>query len=438
MLMKKRFLSCLLVLAMLLPMSTAFAATTMADVSLIAQPGQTITLTAANFTDELTLDPADAGVTLDSIAFPTLPGATQAVIRLDSAAYVADEEVTLAELTAGDLRVEVTAARGTMVRIPFRATLSNGDTLTASLDIGVMPALTDQTHTVEAGKTVRVNLGIPQWTAGERFTLSFQGDRDLEHGTLHAIPGEHGVFEYRATSEGTDSFTFTIRIGDVTSAPTRVTLTVTPSSIQPHLNYYDMPTHWAGYSAGRLATLDKIVGHRVDNRYFFHPDRGITRGDFVVWLLSVAGIEPTDHTTTIYADTDIPTWMRGFLNAATEANIIQGAPAGSPGTTNYFFPNTAITRIEAIRMISQALGVEGHGDNLTGLFNDIAQIPNWARNNVRHLHELEIIQGDGHGNLHPRRNLSRGEAAEMLYKTHKELVLPAPPAATTPAVTIVA
>ena len=168
------------------------------------------------------------------------------------------------------------------------------------------------------------------------------------------------------------------------------------------------------------------MGHRVDNRYFFHPDRGITRGDFIVWLLSVVGIEPTDHTTTIYADHDIPSWMRGFLNAATEAGIIQGVPTGNPGTTSYFFPNNAVTRIEAIRMISMALGVEGHSDDLAGLFNDIAQIPGWAKNNVRHLHELEIIRGDGHGNLHPRRNLSRGEAAEMLYKAHKELALPAP------------
>ena len=419
--MKKRILSCLLVLALLLPIGTAFAATTMADVTLAAEPGQTITLTATDFTERLTLDPADAGVTLSYVAFPTLPAANQAVIRLDTAAYVADEDVSYAELTAGDLRVEVTAPRGTMVRIPFRVTLSNGDTLTASLDIGVMPALANQTHTVEVDQTVRINLGLPQWTAGERVTIAFQGDRDLQHGTLHPVAGEHGAFEYRAISEGVDTFTFTMRIGDVTSAPVQITITVTPSTVIPFLKYYDMPTHWAGFSAGRLATLDKIVGHRVDNRYFFHPDRGITRGDFVIWLLSVAGIEPTDHTTTIYADPDIPSWMRGFLNAATEAGIIQGSP-GSPATTSYFRPHNAITRIEAIRMISMAIGVEGHGDNLTGLFNDIAAIPGWARNNVRHLHELEIIRGDGQGNLHPLRNLSRGEAAEMLYRAHKELV----------------
>jgi len=415
---------------MLLPIGTAFAAPAMADVTLAAEPGQTITLTETDFTEHLTIYPAGATYTLDYVAFPTLPAANHAIIRLDDTAYVADEEIPLARIADGDLRIEVTAARGTMVRIPFYATLSNDDVLTASLDIGVMPALADQTHTVEVGQTVRIRLGLPEWATGERIAISFQGDRDLEHGTLHPVSGELGVLEYRAESEGEDTFTFTVTIGDVTSAPVRVTITVVPSTVIPFLKYYDMPTHWAGFSAGRLATLDKIVGHRVDNRYFFHPSRGITRGDFVIWLLSVAGIEPTEHTTTIYADPDIPAWMRGFLNAATEAGIIQGVPTGNPATTSYFHPNSAITRIEAIRMISMALGVEGHSDDLAGLFYDIAQIPGWARNNVRHLHELDIIRGNGQGYLHPRRNLSRGEAAEMLYRAHKELVkqgeVPAP------------
>ena len=75
-------------------------------------------------------------------------------------------------------------------------------------------------------------------------------------------------------------------------------------------------------------------------------------------------------------------------------------------------------------MISIALGPEGHDDDLTGLFQDIDQIPGWARNNVKHLHELQIVTGDTNVYLHPRRNISRSEAAEMLYKAYKEMQLP--------------
>ena len=184
-----------------------------------------------------------------------------------------------------------------------------------------------------------------------------------------------------------------------------------------------MPTHWASFSAGRLAILEKIIGQQADNRFFFYPDKGITRGDFIIWLLSVMGIEPSDRSNTIYSDEDIPGWMKGFLNAATEEGIVQGSPTGDAGTTSFVFPNNPITRIEAIRMVSMALGVEGHDDNLEGLFQDIENIPGWAKNNVRHLYELDIINGDLYGYLHPQRNLSRGEAAEILYKAYKELQL---------------
>ncbi|MCL2368921.1 MAG: S-layer homology domain-containing protein, partial [Oscillospiraceae bacterium] len=271
------------------------------------------------------------------------------------------------------------------------------------------------------GETVRITLSLREWTPEGRYLFSFAGDRNLQHGTLEPVPGEVGVFLYHATSVGVDSFTFTVTRDGVVSTPGTITITVTPSPIQPFLKYFDMPSHWASYAAGRLATLEKIIGHRVDSRFFFHPDRGITRGDFLIWLCAVMGIEPTDDVDTIFADPDIPVWMKGFIVAATEENIIEGVPSASYQQTSYFLPNRAITRIEAIRMISAALGVAGHDDDLTGLFNDIADIPDWGKIHVRHLAELQIITGDGSGYLRPARNLSRGEAAEMLYKTYKEL-----------------
>ena len=418
--MYKRILSTLLALAMFLPVVSAFAATTMGNVALRATHGQTITLTADDFTDQLTLDPADAGATLVSVTFPALPSSVAAVILLDGAAYVADTAVPLADIAAGDLQVRVTAAVGTTVSIPFRVTLSNDADLDAALTITVAPEAMSANFTVVEGESVRITLGLREMTPEGRYLFSFAGDRNLQHGTLEPVAGEVGVFLYHATSVGVDSFTFTVTRDGVVSAPGTITITVTPSPIQPFLKYYDMPSHWASYAAGRLATLEKIIGHRVDSRFFFHPDRGITRGDFLIWLCSVMGIEPTTGVDTIFADRDIPVWMKGFIVAATEANIIEGVPSANYQETSYFLPHRAITRIEAIRMISAALGVVGHDDDLTGLFHDIESIPSWGRIHVRHLAELQIITGDGRGYLYPMRNLSRGEAAEMLYKALKE------------------
>jgi len=421
--MNKRIIACLLILALLLPVGSALAATTMGDVDLRAHHGQTITLTTAAFTDELTIE-AGSGLALTGIAFPTLPAADEAVILLDGAAYVADTTVSTAQISAGDLRIRMEASVGTTVSIPFRAILSNGDHLTATLTIRVAPEALSASYTVIEGEYVQFRLGVRDMTAEGRYLISFQGDRNLQHGTLEAVAGEPGVFRYHAASVGIDTFTFTVTRNGITSAPGTITITVEPSPYLPFLKYFDMPTHWASYAAGRLATLEKIIGHHVDARFFFHPDRNISRGDFLVWLCAVMDIEPTENAAVLYADPDIPSWMNGFLHAATEKGIIQGVPAASPTVTSYFFPHNPVTRIEAIRMISLALGPEGHDDNLAGLFVDIAQIPGWGKNNVRHLHELQIITGDTAGFLHPRRNLTRGEAAEMLYKAYKELQLP--------------
>ena len=188
------------------------------------------------------------------------------------------------------------------------------------------------------------------------------------------------------------------------------------------LYYRDMPKHWAAHSAGRLGFLDKIVGQQADNRYYFYPEREITRGEFAIWLCAVMDIEPTAEGT-LYADADIPRWMCGFVDAVTEEGIVEGEPASRSEITSYFYPHRPITRIEAIRMLSIALGVDGHDDNLAGLFHDIDAIPGWGKNNVKHLSELKIIVGD-RGYLHPTRHMTRGEAAELLYKAYKEMRLP--------------
>ena len=109
--MRKRILSFLLVLALLSSTATAFASS-IGNIEKRATSGQVITLETTDFTDELDLDPADEDETLTSVTFPTLPAANSAVIRLDDNAITAGDTVAVAEITAGDLTVEITATQG--------------------------------------------------------------------------------------------------------------------------------------------------------------------------------------------------------------------------------------------------------------------------------------------------------------------------------------
>jgi len=394
----------------------------MGDVYLRAGHGQTLTLTTTNFTDQLTIPPEDNGLTLASVTFPTLPPSNAAVIRLDGADYVADTAVPATDIAGGDLQIRVEAAVGTRVRIPFHVTLSDDSTADADLEITVHPEAEDRSYTTRVDESIEITLAVRNPGTDRTYTFQLIGDDNLQHGTLTART-EPGRFTYHATSAGTETFTYTVSVDGIASDPATVTIAVEEAAVQNYLQYWDMPNHWASFSAGRLAILERIIGMQADHRFYFHPDRGITRGDFLIWLCAALDIEPTQASTTIFADQDIPSWMVGFVDAATNAGIIEGVPAESPALTSFFFPHSPVTRIEAIGMVSRALGVDGHDDDLSDLFLDFESIPGWGKNHVRHLAERQVIVGDGTGHLHPRRNLSRGEAAEMLYKAYKDRAL---------------
>ncbi|MCL2842661.1 MAG: S-layer homology domain-containing protein [Oscillospiraceae bacterium] len=259
--------------------------------------------------------------------------------------------------------------------------------------------------TLPPAETAVIRQGGTDYPADTEVTVG-----EISRGGLQIRAAESVTIPFRATLDnaGTLTANLVIDVQAVNAEPPEI------------LHYRDMASHWAAYAAGRLAVLDKVVGQQVDHRYFFFPDSEITRGDFVVWLCSVMGMEPAGEGHTLYADPDTPGWLGGYLNAATEAGIIQGSPAGCPAVTSYFNPHHPVTRIEAIRMVSIALGVEGHDDDLSGLFADMGDVPGWGKNHVRHLAERRIINGDSAGYLHPQRTLRRGEAAEMLYRLYRE------------------
>ena len=297
----------------------------------------------------------------------------------------------------------------------------SGTEVDSDIGFAVIPEAVDATYTARVGEGLRIVLGVKNRAPDLSYEFNLMGDRNLQHGSLSPT-GERGVYNYHPLSPGAETFTFTVTANGITSDPATVNITVTGQSPPAFLQYRDMVGHWASFAAGRLAILDLVVGQKADSRYYFHPNKAISRGDFLIWLCAVMGIEPTEHANTLYADHDMPGWLVGFIDAATNAGVIEGVPATRPHVTSYFYPRSPITRIEAIAMVSRALGVEGHDENLAGLFQDVEQIPGWGKNHVRHLSEIKVIVGDHKDNLQPNRNLSRGEAAEMLYKAFKEQI----------------
>ena len=55
--------------------------------------------------------------------------------------------------------------------------------------------------------------------------------------------------------------------------------------------YEDMNNHWAEYSANQLAEHELLRGFKIGNKYYFYPDETISRGDFIMYVVTLLEID---------------------------------------------------------------------------------------------------------------------------------------------------
>lgn len=86
--------------------------------------------------------------------------------------------------------------------------------------------------------------------------------------------------------------------------------------------------------------------------------------------------------------------------------------------SKYFWPQSTITRAQAVTLFIRALGYEGRAPAPTAVttFNDNDQIPSWARNSVYISQKIGLVKGDSYGNMNPNKPMTKAEVAVMLNR----------------------
>lgn len=254
-------------------------------------------------------------------------------------------------------------------------------------------------------------------------TLTYIINTQPSHGTLVHSNTSDKSFTYTPDLDyvGNDSFTYQVSDGTSISniATISIIISVPEEEIIP-FNYVDMQNHWANYSASHLAARGLIIGEEIGSRYYFYPQREMTRADFILFLLAItesnedANIEIPEI---YFADaTTTPEWLIEAAELAYAKGIIKGAADGNKLYLNAY---NLLTRKEATVMINNTLKLTNSTDTLK--YSDAATIPSWATQAVKNLTAYKIIQGDSDNNFNPNKVLSRAEAAEMSYKLVKQL-----------------
>lgn len=142
----------------------------------------------------------------------------------------------------------------------------------------------------------------------------------------------------------------------------------------------------------------------------YTPAANIKRGDFILMLYRAYGF--TSDSKDNFADVKAGAYYYDAIAAAKELGIAAG-----DGTN--FYPESAITRQEAMTLIYRTLKAVGkdlsaYSGDLSS-FKDSANVASWAVDAVSALVGAGVING-ANGNINPSGNMTRAEMAVALYR----------------------
>ena len=238
---------------------------------------------------------------------------------------------------------------------------------------------------------------------GQQMTYSVT--RQPRRGTLTI--GEDGSFTYtpKKNKVGVDSFVFTAT--DPAGKVSReATVTVTILKPADAKQYTDTLGQDCRFAAEWMKNTGIFVGENLAGQTCFHPEKEVTRGEFVTMLVKALEIPvEEDVSYTGYTD-EIPGWLRPYLAAAVRSGLTAGLPE-----QEVFDAAGTISGAEAAVMLGNALDLTParpvsleEGEN--------SSVPVWAESAL-------AAAADSGLELDGSAPLTRAQAARILYRSAK-------------------
>jgi hypothetical protein len=243
---------------------------------------------------------------------------------------------------------------------------------------------------------------------GEGDDMTFAVAEEAKKGTV-VIDGVNFTYTPKAGVTGTDRFTYTATdSAGHTSLPATVTVTI--EKVRSGVTYSDMDGSSAAAAAQQLAETGVFTGARLGDRYYFEPDRTVSRSEFLAMALETAGREVTEVTMTGFCDDEsIPTWAKAYAAAGVADGIVQGKTTDQGAA---FQGEAAITFNEAATVLDRVLDM-GNVD-LDEWYADREATPSWAAQAVGNMEALSVLSAGSFGSSTLERAVTRADAAQML------------------------
>lgn len=223
--------------------------------------------------------------------------------------------------------------------------------------------------------------------------------------------GDGGEFMYTPNEgfTGYDRFVYAVRdeYGNW-SEPKDVILRV--NERMSEVVYRDM-TDRAEYNAAvAMSAMGVMSGRLIGDDYYFIPEEGVTRAEFVAMALKAAGISAEVGESYFDDNEDIPAPLRGYIARAGSLGIVDGEYKDG---RLLFSPARNITVIEAAGIMSRILGCSG-GES--GEYSELTGVPSFAVGYLEAMSTLGIIDIES---CNLEGEVNRADAAEFLYRMVK-------------------
>ncbi len=204
---------------------------------------------------------------------------------------------------------------------------------------------------------------------------------------------------------GNDGFSGAITGGKVDSSTDYVDVIVEQSKVQV---FGDVAKDSWTYEPTKYLNEKGILTGTGDGN--FEPARSVTRGEFVKILCLAFNLELTDEEIT-FSDVNDSMWYSQYVKAAVSAGAVNGKDDGT------FGGNDSLTREDIAVIIARVLNTDIADAEA---FGDDAEISDYAKDAVYALKNMGVLSGTGNGNFEPKRPVTRGECAKIVYELIKE------------------
>ncbi len=223
---------------------------------------------------------------------------------------------------------------------------------------------------------------------------------------------ENGDFIYtpKKNKVGVDSFTFTAAdpAGNVSREATVTIQILKPTDSKQYTDTVGMDCRFA---AEWMRNTGLFVGEKIGNSQCFHPEKAVSRGEFLTMVVNALDIPTDDEVYTAIAE-DTPQWLKPYLAAALRAGLIAGLPDQESGS---FDADAPITGAEAAVILQNALDLSISQQTLETAAvetssGDVQQeVPAWAQVSLTAMADNGIV-------LSANDALTRGDVAQVMYQ----------------------